>query len=125
MVDIEKTKVSMPAKLLGGLLGGSIVTTWGVAWYVWSYTQAEREARQLEREADRTSVSASLEGVRDEVAEIGDAVSVQANEMKWIRELVTELRSEIRRQETNTASELREVRADIRALNGDKPGGGK
>lgn len=121
----ENTKISMPAKVLGGLLGGSIVTTWAIAWYIYAFISAERKVRQDERETDRAAVAASLEAVRDEVAEIGDDVSIQAVEMKWIRDVVTAMREEIRRQESNTASELREVRADIRALNGDKPGDGK
>jgi len=104
MVDIEKARVMVWTA--GGLLVASIGATGVLVWNVAQFVSTERDAQ-----------ASRMAALRDEMAEIGDAVSVQAVEMKWIRDLVTDMRGELRRQEQTTASELREVRADIRALN--------
>lgn len=109
--NIEKARVMLWTA--GGLLVSSVGATGVLVWNVSQFVASERDAQ-----ADRMAL------LRSEMAEIGDAVSVQAVEMKWIRDLVTEMRGELRRQESNTASELREIRADIRSLNGEKHNGG-
>ena len=124
MVDIEKAKVMLWSA--AGLLAASVAATGALVWNVSQFVAGERDAQ---------AVRMAL--LRDEMAEIGDSVAVQAVEMKALRERLfdkmdqmsreqSSFRDELRRQETNTASELREVRADIRALNGAKhDGGGK
>lgn len=110
-VNIERARVLVWSA--GGLLVASVGATGVLVWNVAQFVAKERDAQAIRMVA-----------LRDEVAEIGDAVSVQAVELKWIREVMTSMRDEQRRQETETKSELREVRADIRALNGVKHDGG-
>lgn len=122
MVDIEKAKIMVWTA--GGLLVASIGATGVLVWNVSQFVSSERDAQ-----AGRMAL------LRDEMAEIGDAVSVQAVEITSLKERLFDkidqmsreqasFRDELRRQETNTASELREVRADIRELNGVKHDGG-
>lgn len=122
MVDIEKAKVMLWSA--GGLLVASVGATAILVWNVSQFVTHERDAQ-----ADRMVL------LRNEMAEIGDSVSVQAVEITSLKERLfdkmdqmareqSSFRDELRRQETNTASELREVRADIRALNGAAQDGG-
>lgn len=121
MVDIEKARVMLWSA--GGLLAASVGATAVLVWNVSAFVSDERDAQ-----AERMAL------LRNEMAEIGDAVSVQAVEMSSLKDRLFDkidqmardqvsFRDELRRQETNTASELREVRADIRALNGVKRDG--
>jgi hypothetical protein len=88
-VNIEKARIMLWSA--GGLLATSVSVTAVLVWNVSQFVSSERDAQAIRMVA-----------LRDEVAEIGDAVAVQAVEMKWIRDI------------------LGEVRADVRALNGAK-----
>lgn len=114
MVDIEKAKVMLWSA--GGLLVASIAATGALVWNFASFVSAERDA-QAER----------MGALRDEMAEIGDGLSIQAVQMTALKDQLVlrmetltrdqqTLREDMRRQETATASELREIRADIRSI---------
>lgn len=108
MVALERSTVM--ARTMGGLLAGSIATTWAILAYVWSFSEKDR----LADEARYASIQAGNQAVRDDVAAVALSVAVQGAHIAGIES-----------EQTDVRLELREIRENIRALSGAKGNGEK
>lgn len=119
MTPIERTTWTF--RTMVGLLGGSIATTWGIALFLWQSEQADRKADDKRYEA----IQDSDEAIRVEMSRLATAVAIQAVESKASQDRIFDRIAGIEGEQSDVRSELREVRADIRALNGVKRDGEK
>lgn len=119
MVPVEKTTWTF--RTMVGLLGGSIATTWAIALFLWQSDKADREADEKRygamQESDQT--------MREEMAKLATAIAIQAAESKITQERIFDRIVGLEDEQSEVRSELREVRADIRALNGANRDGEK
>lgn len=119
MVPVEKTTWTF--RTMVGLLGGSIATTWAIALFLWQSEKATRAAYDERFDA----IQESDKGVRDEMAKLATAIAIQAAEYKISQERIFDRIVGLEGEQSEVRSELREVRADIRALNGANRDGEK
>lgn len=119
MVPIEKSTWTF--RTMVGLLGGSIATTWAIALFLWKTAETDRKADDERYEA----IQQSDQALRDEMAKLATAVAIQAVESKGAQDRMLDRMQRFEGDQLEVRSELREVRADIRALNGAERDGKK
>lgn len=119
MAPIERSTWTF--RTMVGLLGGSIATTWAIAWGLYTMNRAAR----AEDEVRFTAMQASDQALREELSKLATSVSIQSVQVTALQERIFDRIGDIEEDAGEVRSELREVRADIRALNGAKGDGEK
>ena len=107
-LNIEKARIMLFTSL------GLTVASVGATIKILSFVSGERDAQ-----------ATRMAALRDEMAELGDALSIQASQMASLREHLTlqlefigreqtRLREDLLLQESATAATLRDLRTDIK-----------
>ncbi len=101
LLDLEKGGIS-PRAALGMTVGTTLL-----AWWLYSFVTSESDASQAATAAMRGEHQTSMALLRDEMAEIGDGVALQAAELKRIGESQANQLESIRAQHSQAIEALR------------------
>lgn len=138
-LDLHKARIMLWTSM--SMLVFAVTVTWRFGRFLDGEKELEAariEAVRKEAAAANERQASSIVAVRDEVAEVGDSTEVLAVQVAALKELFLahmdgvardqgRLQDDLRRIEGTTASELRELRADLRVLSQarDSPNGEK